>query len=63
MSKRTRSQGLLKRSAGAPDLSATTSQKNNRYLDANVAASDIRKASAMPSYVGLELPALPPLQP
>ena len=60
--KKKRSQGLLKRSAGAPDLSPVSVQKNNTHLDPHVAASDIRKASAMPSYVGLQLAPLPPLQ-
>ena len=54
-----------KRSAGAPALNPTTlaHQGKSRYLDATVAANDIRKASAMPSYVGLQLEPLPPLQP
>ena len=38
-----RSQGILKRAAGAPDLSPITSQQNNRYLDPNVRAREIRE--------------------
>ena len=50
--------------SGGPALNPTTlaHQGRTRYLDPHAAANDIRKASAMPSYVGLELPALPPLQ-
>lgn len=53
-----------KRSAGSPALNPLTlaQQGKARYLDANAAANDIRKASAMPSFVGLELSPLPPLE-